>query len=155
MVIILLKKNLNKFGNVIYFTYICSVIKNKRIMKHRKWFLIKVIYDILSQEMVEFVDIKKRAFSMMVQLGYRAFVVTLNRVFLPIVTTPTIGEYSLLLNITNDDGDNEQHEYFAEDFDEETLERIAQAVYEETWTPAYKTWEEYLAWETEKYKNIF
>ena len=124
-------------------------------MKHRKWFLVKVIYDILSQEMVEFVDIKKRVLSMVAQLGYRTIEVVVNRVFLPIVTTPTIGEYSLLLNITNDDGDYEQHTYDAEDFDEETLERIAQAVYEETWTPAYKTWEEYLAWEENQYKNIF
>ena len=123
-------------------------------MKHRKWFLVKVVYDILSQEMVEFVDIKKKL-SMTAQLGFKSTKVSINRVFLPIVTTPTIGEYSLVLNITNDDGDCEQHTYYAEDFDEATLERIAQAVYEETWTPAYKTWEEYLVWEAKKYENIF
>ena len=128
-------------------------------MKHRKWFLVKVIYDIISQENYlahkNYVELVKEKLTMAVQLGFKKLEVTLNKVFLPIVTTPTIGEYSLLLNTTNDDGDCEQHTYYAEDFDEATLERIAQAVYEETWTPAYKTWEEYLAWETEKYKNIF
>lgn len=128
-------------------------------MKHRKWFLVKVIYDIISQKndiaQKDYVDITKKALPMIVHLGYKQIECTLNRVFLPVVTTPTIGEYSLLLNITNDDGDNEQHTYYAEDFDEATLKSIAQAVYEETWTPAYKTWEEYFAWETEIYENIF
>ena len=125
-------------------------------MKHRNWLLIKVIYDIISQEMVEYVDIKDGGLSMTANIGFRKDIhVILKRVFLPIVTTPTIGEYSMLLNIQNEDGEIEQHTYYAEDFGKQTLTDIARAVYEATWTPAYKTWEEYLAWEEEKYKNIF
>lgn len=125
-------------------------------MKHRNWFLIKVIYDIISQEMVEYVDIKDGGLSMNANIGFRkAIHVILKRVFLPVVTTPVIGEYSMLLNIQNEDGEIEQHTYYAEDFDEETLINIARAIYETTWTPAYKTWTEYLSWEEEKYKNIF
>ena len=124
-------------------------------MKHKNWFLIKVIYDILSQEMVEYVDIKNGGFNMAASLGNRKIHVILKRVYLPRVTTPMIGDYTMLLNIENEDWEIEQHEYVAEDFGEETLLNIARAVYETTWTPAYKTWEEYLAWEMEKYKNIF
>lgn len=125
-------------------------------MKHRKWFLIKVIYDIISQEMVEYVDIKGGGLAMQANVGFRAaFTTTLKRVFLPIVTTPIIGEYGMLLDIENEDGEVEQHTYYAEDFGEQTLLDIARAVYETMWTPAYKTWKEYLVWEEEKYKNIF
>lgn len=124
-------------------------------MKHRNWFLIKVIYDIISQEIVEYVDIKDGGLAMTANIGFnKSITVTLKRVFLPVVTTPIIGEYSMLLDIDNE-GDIEQHTFYAEDFDEETLLNIARAVYETTWTPAYKTWTEYLAWEDEKYKNIF
>lgn len=124
-------------------------------MKHRNWFLIKVIYDIISQEIVEYVDIKDGGLAMTANIGFnKSITVTLKRVFLPVVTTPIIGEYSMLLDIDNE-GNIEQHTFYAEDFDEETLLNIARAVYETTWTPAYKTWTEYLAWEEEKYKNIF
>ena len=124
-------------------------------MKHRNWFLIKVIYDIISQEMVEYVDIKEGGLTMTANIGFnKSITVTLKRVFLPVVTTPIIGEYSMFLDIDNE-GDIEQHTFYAEDFDKETLLNIARAVYETTWTPAYKTWTEYLAWEEEKYKNIF
>ena len=124
-------------------------------MKHANWFLVKVIYDILSQEMVEFVDIAKKKLSMTAQLGFKSTEVSINKVFLPEVTTPSFGEYAIPINLTNSDGDVEQHTYRAEDFDEETLGRIAEAVYKELWTPVYKTWEEYLAWEKMVYKNIF
>lgn len=125
-------------------------------MKRRNWFLIKVIYDIISQEIVEYVDIKDCGLAMNANIGFRkAIHVILKRVFLPVVTTPVIGEYSMLLDIENEDGEIEQHAYYAEDFDEKTLLNIARAVYEATWTPAYKTFDEYLAWEEEKYKNIF
>ena len=124
-------------------------------MKHRNWFLIKVIYDIISQEIVEYVDIKDGGLAMTANIGFnKSITVTLKRVFLPVVTTPIIGEYSMLLDIDNE-GNIEQHTFYAEDFDEETLLNIARAVYETTWTPADKTWTEYLAWEEEKYKNIF
>lgn len=124
-------------------------------MKHVNWFFVKVIYDILSQEMVEYVDIKNGGLSMTANIGFKkSITVTLKRVFLPVVTTPVIGEYSMTLEIDNE-GDIEQHTYYAEDFGEQTLTDIARAVYEATWTPAYKTWKEYLAWEMEKYKNIF
>ena len=123
-------------------------------MKHRNWFLIKVIYDIISQEMVEYVDLPS-GLSMTANIGFREkLTVTLKRVFLPVVTTPIIGEYSMTLDIDNE-GDIEQHTYYAEDFGKQTLTDIARAVYEATWKPAYKTWKEYLAWEEEKYKNIF
>lgn len=124
-------------------------------MKHRDWFLIKVIYDIISQEMVEYVDIKDGGLSMAANIGFKSITVKLKRVFLPIVTSPIIGEYGMLLDIENGDGEVEQHTYYSGDFDEQTLTDIARAVYESTWTPAYKTWTEYLAWEEEKYKNIF
>ena len=117
--------------------------------------MIKVIYDIISQEIVEYVDIKDGGLAMTANIGFnKSITVTLKRVFLPVVTTPIIGEYSMLLDIDNE-GNIEQHTFYAEDFDEETLLNIARAVYETTWTPAYKTWTEYLAWEEEKYKNIF
>lgn len=124
-------------------------------MKHRNWFLVKVIYDILSQEMMEYVDIKNGGLSITANIGFKKpITVTLKRVFLPIVTTPVIGEYSMLLDIENE-GDIEQHTYYAEDFGEQTLTDIVRSVYEATWTPAYKTFDEYLAWEKLKYKNIF
>ena len=107
-------------------------------MKHRDWFLIKVIYDIISQEMVEYVDIKD-GLAMTANIGFRAAItVKLKRVFLPIVTSPIIGEYGMLLDIENGDGEVEQHTYYSGDFDEQTLTDIARAVYEATWTPAYK-----------------
>lgn len=125
-------------------------------MKHRNWFLIKVIYDIISQEIAEYVDIKDGGLSMNANIGFRKSInVILKRVFLPVVTTTVIGEYSMLLDIENEDGEVEQHTYYAEDFGEQTLLDIARAVYETMWTPAYKTWKEYLVWEEEKYKNIF
>ena len=124
-------------------------------MKHRDWFLIKVIYDIISQEMVEYVDIKDGGLAMTANIGFKSITVKLKRVFLPIVTSPIIGEYCMLLDIENGDGEVEQHTYYSGDFDEQTLTDIARAVYEATWTPAYKTWKEYLAWEEDKYKNIF
>lgn len=123
-------------------------------MKHRKWFLIKVIYDIISQEMVEYVDLKGWL-AMNANIGFKSITVKLKRVFLPIVTSPIIGEYGMLLDIENGDGEVEQHTYYSGDFDEQTLTDIARAVYEATWTPAYKTWTEYLSWEEDKYKNIF
>ena len=124
-------------------------------MKHVNWFLVKVIYDILSQEMVEFVDITDNKLSVTAQLGFKSIEVSINRVFLPKVTSPSFGEYEIPINLTTSDGYMEQHTYRAEDFDEETLGRIAEAVYKELWTPAYKTWEEYLAWEKMAYENIF
>lgn len=124
-------------------------------MKHTKWFLIKVIYDIISQEMVNYVDIKDGGLAIKVNVGFKSFVANLKRVSLPIVTTPAIGDYSIPLDIENEDGEVEQHTYYAEDFDEPALHDIAKAVYETTWTTAYKTWNEYLAWEEEKYKDIF
>lgn len=123
-------------------------------MKHRKWFLIKVIYDIISQEMVEYVDLKG-GLAMNANIGFKSITVKLKRVFLPIVTSPIIGEYGMLLDIENGDGEVEQHTYYSGDFDEQTLTDIARAVYDTLWIPAYKTWKEYLAWEEEKYKNIF
>lgn len=124
-------------------------------MKNKKWFLVKVIYDILSREMVEYVDIKDGGFNMIASLGSHKIHAILRRVYLPRVTTPTIGDYTMLLNIENENWEIEQHEYVAEDFSEDTLLGIARAVYATTWTPAYKTFEEYLKWEEEKYKNIF
>lgn len=124
-------------------------------MKHRKWFLTKFIYDTISQEMKEVVTLKEKFPTVIVRIGEHEETLSIVKVKLPVVTTPIIGQYDLSLTLRYDDGEEVDITYPADDFDEKTILRIAMSVYCALWTSAYKTFDEYMAWEEEKYRNIF
>ena len=140
--------------------FICVIFallnKKSNIMKNKKWFLTKVIYDILSQEMVEAVDLTAPYPMVMATFNEnKRELVNISQVLLPKVTTPQIGEYLLGLTFTYADGERVTDYWESDSFDEAKIYEIARATYDTLSTPAYKTFEEYRKWEEEKYKNIF
>ena len=124
-------------------------------MKHRKWFLTKVIYDTISQEMKEVAILKDKFPTVTVRIGKREETLSVVKVKLPVVTTPAIGQYDLSLTLRYNDGEEVDITYPADDFGEKDLLYITMSVYCSFWCSAYKTFDDWILWEEEKYRNIF